>query len=177
MEGTVSQAPFGLVTSAVGVIQRLVGGPPVGPGGDGAGERLGLEQQAASYTCLACSPSTTRTAAPLYGFMVTRPAPARVLSASRTGVLDTPSTSARSVSTRGCPGLSSPARIACLIASSTATVRDGSAPAAPVRNAGALTGEASGAEAYGVDTVYRISYMTGFERKPGPGDMSMRRDV
>src|SRR3989442_1955644 len=69
--------------------------------------------------------------------MVTRPAPARVLSASRTGVLDTPSTSARSVSTSACPGLSSPARIACLIASSTATVRDGSAPAAPVRNADA----------------------------------------
>src|SRR5437763_2292706 len=66
--------------------------------------------------------------------MVTRPAPASVLSASRTGVLDTPSTSARSVSTSACPGLSSPVRIACLIASSTATVRDGSAPAAPVRN-------------------------------------------
>src|SRR5882757_1191329 len=69
--------------------------------------------------------------------MLTSPAPARVLSASRTGVLDTPSTSARSVSTSACPGLSSPARIACLIASSTATVRDGSAPAAPVRNADA----------------------------------------
>src|SRR5947207_12436783 len=69
--------------------------------------------------------------------MVTRPAPARVLSASRTGVLDTPSTSARSVSTSACPGLSSPVRIACLIASSTATVRDGSAPAALFRNAGA----------------------------------------
>src|SRR5713101_5493010 len=103
--------------------------------------------------------------------MVTRPAPARVLSASRTGVLDTPSTSARSVSTSGWPGLSSPARIACLIASSTATVRDGSAPAAPVRNAGAAAAvpaaEGVGAETYGVDIMYRISYMTDFEPNPG----------
>jgi hypothetical protein len=37
--------------------------------------------------------------------------------------------------------------MACLIASSTATVREGSAPAAPVRNAW-------------VDIVYHISYMT-----------------
>ena len=97
--------------------------------------------------------------------MVTRPAPASVLSASRTGVLDTPSTSARSVSTSACPGLSSPVKIACLIASSTATVRDGSAPAAPVRNAGAaptaVVREAAVLVA-AVDIMYRISYMTGF---------------
>src|SRR6476660_2491032 len=123
--------------------------------------------------------------------MVTRPAPASVLSASRTGVLDTPSTSARSVSTSACPGLSSPARIACLIASSTTTVRDGSAPAAPVRNADAALApdavapdavapdavapaatvpetaqagrEAAGGEegTCGIDIMYRISYMTG----------------
>src|SRR5690349_130163 len=89
--------------------------------------------------------------------MVTSPAPARVLSASRTGVLDTPSTSARSVSTSGWPGLSSPDRIACLIASSTATVRDGRAPA-PDR------------ARKGVDIMYRVSYMT-YEsvggRRPG----------
>src|SRR6185436_15702154 len=93
--------------------------------------------------------------------MVTSPAPASVLSASRTGVLDTPSTSARSVSTSACPGLSSPVRIACLIASSTATVRDGSAPAAPVRNADATPA------AWVVDIMYRISYMTGFEPRLG----------
>src|SRR6266480_1033225 len=108
--------------------------------------------------------------------MLTSPAPARVLSASRTGVLDTPSTSARSVSTSACPGLSSPARIACLIASSTTTVRDGSAPAAPVRNADAAPAaaavvpaaaaavepeEVDGEEGTcGVDIMYRISYMT-----------------
>src|SRR5271163_2045133 len=106
--------------------------------------------------------------------MVTRPAPARVLSASRTGVLETPSTAARSVSTRDRPGLSSPTRIACLIASSTATVRDGSAPAAPVRNA-------DFAEEAGI--MYRISYMTGPDatperrgcQSPGawPGEMSV----
>src|SRR5271170_2921325 len=90
--------------------------------------------------------------------MMTRPAPARVLSASRTGVLETPSTAARSVSTSGRPGLSSPTRIACLIASSTATVRDGSAPAAPVRNAD-LGGESG--------IMYRISYMTGLNVTPG----------
>src|SRR5580693_4971418 len=89
--------------------------------------------------CRACSSSTVRTTAPLYGCMVTRPAPARVLSASRTGVLETPSTLARSVSTSARPGFSSPARIACLIASSTATVRDGNAPAAAVRNGDAGT--------------------------------------
>src|ERR1700719_685666 len=94
--------------------------------------------------------------------MVTRPAPARVLSASRTGVLDTPSTAARSVSTSDPPGLSSPARIACLIASSTATVRDGSAPAAPVRNAD--RGGESG-------IMYRISYMISLRpyAAAGPG--------
>src|SRR5689334_20958519 len=125
--------------------------------------------------------------------MQTSPAPARVLSASRTGVLETPSTSARSVSTSACPGLSSPARIACLIASSTATVRDGSAPAAPVRNADAEPAPvavapvavapvavapaavAPAAEApaaadeeegtCGIDIMYRISYMTGVERR------------
>src|SRR5689334_17307057 len=102
--------------------------------------------------------------------MVTRPAPASVLSASRTGVLDTPSTSARSVSTSACPGLSSPVKIACLIASSTATVRDGRAPAAPVRNARvaptAVVPEAAVLVA-AVDIMYRISYMTGFEPRPG----------
>ena len=46
VEGTVSQAAFGLVTGAVGASQGLVSGPPVVPGGDRAGERLGLEQQA-----------------------------------------------------------------------------------------------------------------------------------
>jgi hypothetical protein len=52
-----------------------------------------------------------------------------------------------------------------LIASSTATVRDGSAPAAPVRNAGAaptaVVPEAAILVA-AVDIMYRISYMTGF---------------
>src|SRR5271169_2847122 len=110
--------------------------------------------------------------------MVTRPAPARVLSASRTGVLETPSTAARSVSTSGRPDLSSPTRIACLIASSTATVRDGSAPAAPVRNAD--LGEGSG-------IMYRISYMIGSDLTPRrrgvstpgpwPGKMSVVDDL
>src|SRR5271169_215356 len=95
--------------------------------------------------------------------MVTRPAPARVLSASRTGVLETPSTAARSVSTSGRPDLSSPTRIACLIASSTATVRDGSAPAAPVRNAD-LGGESG--------IMYRISYMTDFRSYAAVGGVS-----
>jgi hypothetical protein len=61
-----------------------------------------------------------------------------------------------------------------LIASSTATVRDGSAPAAPVRNAvaaRAVVPEATVLEAVvlkavvlvaAVDIMYRISYMTGF---------------
>jgi hypothetical protein len=61
-----------------------------------------------------------------------------------------------------------------LIASSTATVRDGSAPAAPVRNAVAaptvVVPEAAVPEAAvvavvleaAVDIMYRISYMTGF---------------
>jgi hypothetical protein len=66
-----------------------------------------------------------------------------------------------------------------LIASSTATVRDGSAPAAPVRNAvaapTAVVPEAAVPEAAvpeaavvavvleaAVDIMYRISYMTGF---------------
>jgi hypothetical protein len=66
-----------------------------------------------------------RTDAPLYGLIVTRPAPARVLSASRTGVLETPSCAASSVSINGWPGLSRPVRIACLTASSTASVREG----------------------------------------------------
>ncbi len=82
----------------------------------------------------AVAASMARTVAPRYGLMVTRPAPASVFSASRTGVLDTPSSWASSVSTRLCPGLSSPARIACLTASSTASVRDGMAPVAPFRN-------------------------------------------
>src|SRR5579872_3584847 len=79
-----------------------------------------------------------RTVAPRYGLMVTRPAPARVFSASRTGVLETPSRCASSASTRLCPGRSSPARIARLIASSTAAVRSGIAPTEPVRNASAV---------------------------------------
>jgi hypothetical protein len=58
-----------------------------------------------------------------------------------------------------------------LIASSTATVRDGSAPAAPVRNAGAaptaVVREAAVLVA-AVDIMYRISYMTG---------LSLGRDV
>jgi hypothetical protein len=57
-----------------------------------------------------------------------------------------------------------------LIASSTATVRDGSAPAAPVRNAvaapAAVVPEAAVLVAAvleaAVDIMYRISYMTGF---------------
>ena len=77
--------------------------------------------------------SIARTVAPRYGLIVTRPAPASVFSASRTGVLDTPSTWASSVSTRLCPGRSSPARIACLIASRTASVREGAAPVEPLR--------------------------------------------
>ena len=72
--------------------------------------------------------SISRTVAPLYGLMVTSPVPASVFRASRTGVLDTPSSAARSVSTSARPGVSSPVRIACFIASSTASVRDGSAP-------------------------------------------------
>src|ERR1700722_1734894 len=123
--------------------------------------------------------------------MVTRPAPARVLSASRTGVLETPSTLARSVSTSGRPGFSSPDRIACLIASRTATVRDGSAPAAAVRNGdvGTAAGwpavvaelaepaglaELAGGEASGVIIVYGISYMTWIEGKPDRAEVSIR---
>src|ERR1700677_2017800 len=75
--------------------------------------------------CRAVASSITRTVAPLYGLIVTRPVPASVLSASRTGVLETPRTPASSVSTSAWPGLSSPERMACLIASKTAVVRDG----------------------------------------------------
>src|SRR5579863_5226722 len=100
--------------------------------------------------------------------MMTRPAPDRVLSASRTGVLDTPSTVARSVSTSARPGLSSPTRIACLIASSTATVRDGSAPAAPVRN---------GDWVWESGIMYRISYMTGPYAPVGGGVNADARPV
>ena len=45
VEVTVGQAAFGLVAGTVGASQGLVGGLPVVPGGDRAGERLGLEQQ------------------------------------------------------------------------------------------------------------------------------------
>lgn len=46
------------------------------------------------------SASTMRTVTPLYWFITTSPVPASVLSASRTGVLDTPNCAASSVSTR-----------------------------------------------------------------------------
>src|SRR5882762_3233706 len=87
--------------------------------------------------------------------MVTSPVPASVLRASRTGVLDTPSSVARSVSTSGRPGLSSPVRIACLIASSTASVRDGSAPGLDP----AVPNRASGMGAPGGGDDYQISDM------------------
>ena len=86
-----------------------------------------------------------RTAAPRYGLIVTSPAPARVFSASRTGVLETPRAVARSASTRLRPGGSSPVRIAREMASSTAAVRSGIAPAAPVRTV--LPGVAASAPA------------------------------
>ena len=56
--------------------------------------------------------------------------------------------------------------MACLIASSTATVRDGSAPAAPVRNADC--GVAS-------EIMYRISYMTEFRPYAGAARVSNLR--
>ena len=67
--------------------------------------------------------------------------------------------------------------MACLIASSTATVRDGSAPAAPARDANpgpsaALGLAALGAEALGVGIMYCISYTTWVEGKPGEGAVS-----
>lgn len=46
------------------------------------------------------SASTMRTVTPLYWLITTSPVPASVLSASRTGVLDTPNCAASSVSTR-----------------------------------------------------------------------------
>lgn len=71
------------------------------------------------------SASTMRTVTPLYWLITTRPVPARVLSASRTGVFDTPNCVASSVSTRACPGVNCPVRMRCLIPSSTNWVRDG----------------------------------------------------
>lgn len=71
------------------------------------------------------SASTMRTVTPLYWLITTSPVPARVLSASRTGVLDTPNCAARSVSTRAWPGVSRPVRMRRLISSSTYCVREG----------------------------------------------------
>lgn len=71
------------------------------------------------------SASTMRTVTPLYWLITTSPVPASVLSASRTGVLDTPNCAANSVSTSAWPGVNCPVRMRCLIASSTYCVRDG----------------------------------------------------
>ncbi len=105
--------------------------------------------------------SMVRTAAPRYGLIVTRPAPARVFSASRTGVLDTPSIWASSVSTRLCPGRSSPARMARLMASRTASVREGVAPVVPLRKlrAGGTMAVLTGIPGQPA-LAYGISYMT-----------------
>src|SRR5262245_66402166 len=73
---------------------------------------------------MASSASTIRTEAPLYGLIATSPEPASVLSASRTGVLETTRLLASSASTRAWPGRSSPLRIASLIDSRTKSVRD-----------------------------------------------------
>jgi hypothetical protein len=70
-----------------------------------------------------------------------------------------------------------------LIASRTATVRDGSAPAAAVRNGDVGTAAVwpaavarpvglAGWDASGVIIVYGISYMTWFEGKPDRRDVS-----
>ncbi len=56
-----------------------------------------------SYTAYALSASMTRTAAPLYVLIVTKPEPARIRSATHTGVFDTPSRAPASVSTSVSP--------------------------------------------------------------------------
>src|SRR4051812_6527553 len=66
----------------------------------------------------------TRTAAPLYVLIVTKPEPARIRRASRTGVFDTPSRAPTSASTSVSPGPNSPLKIASLIASRTKSVRE-----------------------------------------------------
>src|SRR5262245_35267636 len=84
----------------------------------------GSSSERISYTALATSASTMRTDAPLYGLITTSPEPASVLSASRTGVLETTRLAASSASTRAWPGRSSPLRIADLMESRTKSVRD-----------------------------------------------------
>src|SRR3569833_418960 len=65
-----------------------------------------------------------RTAAPLYVLIVTKPEPARMRRASRTGVFDTPSRAPTSPSTSVSPGPNSPLKIESLIASRTKSVRE-----------------------------------------------------
>lgn len=108
----------------------------------------GSSRRRTSYTSRAMVASTSRTVTPLYWLITTSPVPARVLSASRTGVFDTPNCAASSVSTSACPGLSCAVRMACLIASSTYWVRDGIGAGAKVMGDGLS------------HLAYRVSYMT-----------------
>ncbi|VXB08519.1 hypothetical protein PSCLAVI8L_110045 [Pseudoclavibacter sp. 8L] len=84
----------------------------------------GSRRQRTSKTERAISKSTDLTTAPRYSIIETRPRPANVFSASRTGVLDTPKLAASSDSTRGCPARSAPERIDFLSDSTTCPVRD-----------------------------------------------------